>query len=182
MKINHKTVTKFVLALSQLCCINASKAFEDNYDNLYHEVDKYCSDPPSYDETEYGKIEEWDVSRISNMRELFARKKHCNPDISAWDVSQVTDFGNMFSGTTFNQNIGRWNVSSCKWFDSMFFDTTSFNQDIGRWDLSSGTHFVSSDTCCNVNGWFTRCFIFLVLVSLLLLLVTVLRVMNAMNS
>jgi len=121
MKINHKKVTKFVLALSQLCCINASKAFEDNYDNLYHEVDTYCSDPPSYDETEYGKIEEWDVSRISDMRELFARKKHCNPDISAWGVSQVTDFGNMFSGTTFNQNIGRWDVSSCKWFVS--FDT-----------------------------------------------------------
>jgi hypothetical protein len=40
----------------------------------------------------FRSIEAWDVSKITSMHELFFRKENCNPDISAWDVSNVQSF------------------------------------------------------------------------------------------
>ena len=39
--------------------------------------------------------------------------------------------------TSFNQNIGRWNVSNVTDMSSMFNDATSFNEDISRWNVSN---------------------------------------------
>ena len=47
-------------------------------------------------ETQYGHISEWDVSSVTNMKELFEWKTQFNEDISSWDVSNVTDMGEMF--------------------------------------------------------------------------------------
>ena len=76
-----------------------------------------------------------------------------NPDISSWDVSNVTNMSNMF-GTKgysetlnrdnyyevyFNQDISKWDVSKVTNMSGMFLRATRFNQNIGNWDVSQVT-------------------------------------------
>jgi surface protein len=46
---------------------------------------------PAQATTEYGRIEEWDTSEVTDMSQLFFGQTEFNDDISGWDVSQVTD-------------------------------------------------------------------------------------------
>jgi hypothetical protein len=41
----------------------------------------------------YGSIETWDVSRATNLKNLFKNKYTCNANISAWNVGAVTNMG-----------------------------------------------------------------------------------------
>ena len=82
-------------------------------------------------------IRNWDVSKVSNMRALFADAYDFNEDIGSWDVSNVTDMMGMFAGaTSFNQPIGSWDVSNVTEMEEMFVDARSFNQPIGSWVVS----------------------------------------------
>lgn len=60
--------------------------------------------------------------------------------IKDWDVSQITDFENMFRANHdymclmhFNADISKWNVSSGLSFRRMFQNAFAFNQDISGW-------------------------------------------------
>jgi surface protein len=47
----------------------------------------------------------------------------------------------MFSRcTVFNEDISRWNISSCEDLSIMFCDCKKFNQDISQWDVSNVTN------------------------------------------
>jgi surface protein len=49
-----------------------------------------------------------------------------NQDIGSWDVSKVTTMTNMFNAaTTFNQDIGGWDVSKVTDMSNMFSVTTA---------------------------------------------------------
>ena len=81
---------------------------------------------------QYGNINTWDVSNITDMSRLFEGKYTFNANISSWDTSNVTDMSNMFSGAySFNQDIGNWDTSNVTGMSFMFRNATSFNQDIG---------------------------------------------------
>ena len=87
----------------------------------------WCSDPVAAEE-QYGHISKRNVSRVTNMDGLFCWREF-NDDISAWDVSSVTDMSDMFHGAgSFNQNIGAWDVSSVTDMTGMFFCAGSFNR------------------------------------------------------
>ena len=85
----------------------------------------------------YGFIEEWDTSQITDMSLLFNDYTTFNLDISKWDVSHVTNMSQMFKGlTNFDQDISGWDVSKVNDMSEMFKEATSFNQDISGWDVS----------------------------------------------
>ena len=77
-------------------------------------------------------IEDWGVSNITNMSNLFSGKDNFNSDIKKWNTSNVTDMSFMFSDASrFNQNIGGWNTSNVTNMSFMFCNAIKFNQDIG---------------------------------------------------
>ena len=87
---------------------------------------------------EYGRIDSWDVSAITNMSGLFLNKTTFNSDILNWNVSNVTTMASMFSGATaFNQGINSWVTSNVVDMNNMFKDATSFNQKLNDWDVTS---------------------------------------------
>ncbi len=75
-----------------------------------------------------------DVSQVTNMSELFARKKF-NGDISQWDVRKVADMSGMFRSSTFNGDISQWDVRVDANVSAMF-SASRFDGDISEWYLS----------------------------------------------
>ena len=56
-----------------------------------------------------------DVSKITDMSDLFAGITYFNGDVSYWDVSNVEDMFCVFNGCEkFNQDISNWDVSNVK--------------------------------------------------------------------
>ena len=113
----------------------------------------------------YGRIEEWDTSKVADMTGLFANQLCFNDDISRWDVANVTCMSSMFHNApafnqdlsgwdvsrvtdmsgmflfaqAFNQNLNKWNVRRVTNMSRMFYYATKFNQDLSGWDVSSVT-------------------------------------------
>ena len=106
-------------------------------DELKNAVDLYIADHATA-VSQYGDINTWDVSNITDMSKLFEYKNTFNEDIGNWDTSNVTNMKNMFSyATSFNQDISGWNTSNVTNMGRMFDNAYSFNQSIGYWDTSN---------------------------------------------
>jgi surface protein len=106
-----------------------------------------------------GNISNWDVSSVTYMTDMFGFAFEFNQDISDWDVSNVTDMKYMFENAdSFNQDLSDWDVSSVTEMSGMFYDTTSFNGDISGWDVSSvigmGAMFYDATSFNgDISGW-----------------------------
>ncbi len=93
---------------------------------------------PTTATTTYGPIADWDVSSVSNMRELFAKKPTFNGDISKWSTASARSFYQTFNGASaFNQNIGAWNVASAANMYQAFNGASAFDRNIGAWNVVS---------------------------------------------
>ena len=101
----------------------------------------------------------WDVSTVTNMRNMFSAALIFNQEVGNWDVGNVTDMKFMFRSTNqFNQDIGGWNVSNVTDMGNMFQSATAFNQDIGSWDVGKVTQMnsmfaVASAFNQDISGW-----------------------------
>lgn len=75
---------------------------------------------------------------------MFRDFKTFNQPIGKWDVSSVTNMWYMFAGfddgeMIFNQPLNEWDVSNVENMDLMFYRSTSFNQDISNWCVTQIT-------------------------------------------
>jgi surface protein len=99
------------------------------------------------------------VSNVTDMTDLFNRKRNFNTDIGSWDVSNVTDMSGMFFvATSFNRDISKWQVSNVTSMRYMFGTASSFNADISLWDVSnvvnmSGLFSSARSFNQDIGGW-----------------------------
>ncbi|MDY5520067.1 BspA family leucine-rich repeat surface protein, partial [Campylobacter lanienae] len=88
--------------------------------------------------SDFSGIEDWDVSHVTNMRNMFRGIENFNSDISSWDVSNVADMSFMFAGAkNFNSDISSWDVSNVTNMGYMFYGANSFNQSLDNWNVSN---------------------------------------------
>ena len=92
----------------------------------------------------YGDINEWDVSQVTDMSELFLNQESFNDNISDWNVSNVTNMEYMFFGaSSFNQPLNDWDVGKVENMESMFNNATNFNQPLNNWKVGNVTSMES---------------------------------------
>ena len=83
-------------------------------------------------------LEDWDVSEVTNMKEMFRDCNNFNSDLSKWNVSSVTTMLAMFDGCkNFNADLSKWNVSSVEDMRYMFQNCKKFDSDLSKWNVSS---------------------------------------------
>ena len=95
-----------------------------------------------------GTINSWDTSMVDTMESTFEGAIAFNQDISGWDTGNVLTMETMFWGDgtpmAFNQPIGSWSTGSVTNMCGMLGYCTSFQQNIGGWDVGGWTTIDSS--------------------------------------
>ncbi|KAH8096201.1 hypothetical protein JL720_3557 [Aureococcus anophagefferens] len=82
-----------------------------------------------------------DLELLEELEEVELQQVHLEQDISAWDVSKVTNMNQAFYGTTaFDQDIGGWDTSKVTGMSGTFSEAAAFDQDISAWDTSKVTN------------------------------------------
>jgi len=105
------------------------------------------------------KINDWDVSNVTNMAELFQSAPAFNQDLNSWDTSSVTTLNETFeNASSFNGDISSWDVSNVTNMAETFFGATLFNQDVSGWNVSSVINMYQMFNGCSsfnqdVSGW-----------------------------
>jgi surface protein len=85
-------------------------------------------------------LNNWDVSQVTDMRDMFYGAESFNQPLDNWDVSQVTLMDFMFNGAeSFYQPLDNWDVGNVTDMSSMFYEATLFNQPLDNWDVSQVT-------------------------------------------
>ena len=100
-------------------------------------MDSYTTHPLEKHKYILNKIDisKWNVSNVIDMNNMFSGSNF-NGDISKWNVSKVKYMCNMFAHSEFNNDISKWNVSNVKDM-SWMFNNSEFNNDISKWDVSN---------------------------------------------
>lgn len=110
---------------------NVLKVFGYRQPETLEELKALVNDP----KVDLGKI---DVSKVTSFEGLFKNSTRTDfSGIEKWNVSHVTNMRQMFyNAKFFNADIGGWNVSHVTAMSQMFYKAKSFSQDLGSWDMS----------------------------------------------
>ena len=111
-----------------------------------------------------GLVSQWDTSNLTSLYRTFKDATSFNQSLALWDVSGVTFFSEAFFGATSftGSGLSAWDTSSATSFIGLFNGATAFNQNLGRWDISSlttaadmltGTAISQGNWDNLLNGW-----------------------------
>lgn len=99
-------------------------------------------------------------STVTDLSSFFEGATIFNdPNVSKWDVSNVTLFTKMFNqARAFNQPLNDWNMSKATNIVSMLAFTYAFDQPLNKWDTSNVTDMAGVFTYAkvfnqNINSW-----------------------------
>ena len=93
-----------------------------------------------------GAIGDWDVSKVTSMKDMFNGASTFNQDIGSWNTGQVTEMWMMFKGASaFNQDIGSWNTEKVYDMDDMFNGASAFNHRHQRLGHGTSEVYVKDD-------------------------------------
>jgi len=119
----------------------------DSPSRIRHALDLWYS-VPVICQGVYGHISDWDVSRITNMNNLFAdAPPGFDEDLSRWNVQNVFDMSYMFAnatsfGSSGKTDFSQWDVSNVLFMNNMFQGATTFNTDSMKdWNTSNVLSF-----------------------------------------
>ena len=77
-------------------------------------------------------------SAVTNIHKMFQGCTSFNYNIGSWNVSNVTNMRCLFQmASSSNQDISNWDVSNVTNMGSMFAGCLLFNQDISSWEVSN---------------------------------------------
>ncbi len=100
-------------------------------------------------------IDQWNVSNITTVRNMFLICSNFNSPLNGWDTSSMLDMTNLLnSAASWNQpTLNNWDVSNVTQMFGVFANTSTANPDISDWDVSS---VVSFETMFVNNGGFNQ--------------------------
>lgn len=115
-----------------------AKTFNQSIDNWNVSLVQYMHDLFHGAEAFNQPLNKWTVSKVLTMNNMFKDAKVFNQPLDWWDVSKVQTMSNMFNGArAFNQPLGSWETSQVTLMDGLFANTDAFNQNISFWDFSN---------------------------------------------
>ena len=83
----------------------------------------------------------WDVSNVTQMHNMFSGAKVYDESLNKWDTSNMTNMEGMFAyAEKFNGYIDKWDTAKVTSMYSMFEGAEAFNQDISGWKTSKVTN------------------------------------------
>ena len=89
-------------------------------------------------------IDKPDLSRVTDMSQMFRACSKFNEPIGNWDVSSVTKMvATFFNCPIFNQNLNDWDVSHVTTMSQIFRWCVKFNQPLDKWKVSNATNMVA---------------------------------------
>lgn len=109
------------------------------------DVETKLSNRDSLDESliqlaeKYGNIEDWDVSEITDMSNVF-EGSNLDINLNNWDTSNVTTMKGMFKGTKNFNNGGKpltFNTENVSDMSQMFYKSENFNQSLNGLNMSN---------------------------------------------
>jgi surface protein len=109
--------------------------------NIRNLVEKYMKNKSGLpDDLKEKAIGDWNVSKVTNMSNLFVGFPEFNEPLNDWNVSNVTNMNRMFfQCKKFDQLLNKWNVSNVENMAYMFFLCKNFNQSLNDWNVSNVT-------------------------------------------
>ncbi len=108
-------------------------------EDIHEAVKEWLKDPEAA-ERRYGHISDWDVSRVTDMSDLFCDASSFNEDLSKWQTGNVTDMSRMFwRAESFTSDLSKWQTGNVTDMRGVFYNASSFTSDLSKWQTGNVT-------------------------------------------